>query len=64
MNNHIHMGHLMMTSLRQPMVQYLKVAEAPNLKETCGILKWFTTLKATASSDQTQPILTQPMRII
>jgi hypothetical protein len=54
----------MMTSLRQPMVQYLKVAEAPNLKETCGILKWFVTLKATASSDQTQPILNQPMHII
>ena len=51
------MGHLMITSLRQPMVQYLKVAEKPNIKE-------FTTLKATASSDQTQPILTQPMHII
>ena len=46
------------------MVQYLKVAEKPNIKEACGILKWFTTVKATASSDQTQPILTQPMRII
>lgn len=46
------------------MVQYLKVAEKPNIKEACGILKWFTTLKATASSDQTQPILTQPMHII
>ena len=64
MNNLIHMGHLMITSLRQPMVQYLKVAEKPNLKEACGILKWFTTLKATASSDQTQPLFTQPMHII
>ena len=46
------MGYLMMTSLRQPMLQYLKVAEKPNLKEACGILKWFSTLKATASSEQ------------
>ena len=58
------MGHLMITSLRQPMVQYLKVAEKPNIKEASGILKRYTTLKATASSDQTQPILTQPMHII
>ena len=42
----------MMTSLRQPMMQYLKVAEKPNLKEACGILKWFSTLKATARSEQ------------
>ena len=34
------------------MLQYLKVAEAPNLKEACGILKWFTSLKASASSEQ------------
>ena len=46
------MGYLMVTSLRQPMLQYLKVAEKPNLKEACGILKWFSTLKATASSEQ------------
>ena len=46
------------------MVQYLKVAEKQNIKEASGILKRYTTLKATASSDQTQPILTQPMHII
>jgi hypothetical protein len=34
------------------MLQYLKLAEFPNLKEACGILKWFTTLKASASSEQ------------
>ena len=33
-------------------MQYLKVAEKPNLKEACGILKWFSTLKATASSER------------
>jgi hypothetical protein len=42
----------MMTSLRQPMLQYLKVAEMPNIKEACGILKWFAGLKATASTEQ------------
>ena len=46
------MGHLMTTSLRQPELQCLKVAEKPNLKEACGILKWFSTLKASASSEQ------------
>jgi hypothetical protein len=34
------------------MLLYLKVAEAPNLKELCGVLKWFATLKATASCEQ------------
>ena len=34
------------------MLLYLKVAEAPNTKEMCGILKWFCSLKASASTEQ------------
>ena len=34
------------------MLLYLKLAEAPNMKEMCGILQWFCTLKASSSSEQ------------
>ena len=34
------------------MRQHLKVSEVPNLKEACGILRWFLSLKPTASTEQ------------
>ena len=37
---------------RQPMLGYLHVAEVPNQKELCGILKWGLELRPSASPEQ------------